>query len=165
MNSAAWIKHLKMSPHPEGGSFSPGFSDSPLFLPHFPGQRHQGYRRLFSSIYYLLEEGDFSAFHRLETDEMWHHYQGGVLKIYLIDASGALSIKRLGNDPEGGAVFQFLTPHHVWFAVEPEIGSEFALCGCTLSPGYDDDDFELADREKLLTLFPQHHELITRLTR
>ncbi len=165
LDAAGWIEYLKMSPHPEGGSFSAGFQDAPLFLPRFPDQHHEGQRRLYSSIYYLLKEGDFSAFHRLETDEMWHHYLGGVLKIHMIDPSGTYTFRLLGNAPGRGAVFQFLVPHHVWFAVEPETGSGFALCGCTLSPGYHDDDFEMADRGKLSLQFSQHKELINRFTR
>lgn len=165
MTAHEWIDHLKMIPHPEGGWFAESYTQAPLFLPKLSSQHYSAERRLYSSIYYLLEEGDFSAFHRLETDEMWHHYQGGILLFYLISPEGIMTTRRLGNDPGGGAVFQFLVPHHHWFAVEPEAGSGFALCGCTLSPGYNEADFLMGSKRTLTSLFPAHRLLIERLTR
>ena len=165
MTAHDWIDHLSMKPHPEGGWFSESYSRAPMFLPKLSAQHYSGERRLYSSIYYLLEEGDFSAFHQLETDEMWHHYQGGVLRVFMIDSSGSLTVRRLGGDAAGSAVFQLLVPHHTWFAVEPEAGSGFALCGCTLTPGYSDDDFRMAKRDELIEIFPLHSDLIKRLTR
>lgn len=165
MTAHDWIDHLSMRLHPEGGWFSESYTKAPLFLPTLSSQYYSSERRLYSSIYYLLEEGDFSAFHQLETDEMWHHYQGGVLRVFMIDSSGSLTVRRLGGDAAGGAVFQLLVPHHTWFAVEPEAGSGFALCGCTLTPGYSDEDFRMAKRDELIEIFPLHSDLIKRLTR
>lgn len=160
-----WKERLRMAPHPEGGHFCTGYSGAPRFIPEFQGQKFSGSRRLYSSIIYLLEKNDFSAFHRLETDEMWHHYEGGDLVFYLIAPSGSLSVHTLGKTLGEDVVFQFLVPHHHWFAVVPAAEFEYSLCGCTLSPGYDDADFELAGRDALCTMFPEHAVLISRLTR
>ena len=165
MHAADWISRLKMQPHPEGGYFCTGYSGAPVFEPNLPGQKYSGVRRLYSSIIYLLGKDDFSAFHRLETDEMWHHYEGGELIFYILSPDGSLTVQKLGKRPGEGAVFQFLVPHHHWFAVVPAPGCEFALCGCTLSPGYDEADFEMACRDSLRSAYPEHAMLINSLTR
>lgn len=165
MKAIDLIERFKMEPHPEGGYFCKGYSDAPCFYPNFPDQKFDGSRRLYSSILYLLEKDDFSAFHRLETDEMWHHYLGGELVFYVISPTGSLQVQKVGKTLDEGSVFQFLVPHHHWFAVVPGAGFDFALCGCTLSPGYDDADFELASRDVLCAMFPEQRTLISALTR
>ena len=78
----------------------------------------------------------------------------------MIDENGNYSSVRLGSNPENGEVFHFTIPHGTWFAASVEEPDSYALVGCTVSPGFHFDDFELGKREELLKLFPQHEKLI-----
>jgi predicted cupin superfamily sugar epimerase len=159
-----WIKELALTRHVEGGSFREtyrsGLSIGKEHLP--PG--FKGKRNFSTSIYFLLEQGQFSAFHRIPSDELWHFYYGDTLIIYEIDGNGTLHEHLLGNDPRKGESFQVVIRAGNWFGSRPAAGSEYALVGCTVSPGFDFEDFELAERERLCEDFPQHAGLITALT-
>jgi predicted cupin superfamily sugar epimerase len=129
-------------------------------------ERFRGNRCFSTGIYFLLEAHHFSAFHRIESDEMWHFYAGEALEIFVIDpASGNLNTIRLGNDPEKGETFQAVVPAGTWFASRPCAGSSYTLTGCTVAPGFDFEDFVMAERAELQALFPQHSALIQELTR
>lgn len=159
-----WIKKLELQAHPEGGHFKRNYF-SPEILPHkalpirFTGNRH-----LYSAIYFLLAANDFSCFHRLKADEIWHFYVGNTLQIYSILPNGQLKIDLLGIDLANGAQPQVLIPAGRWFAAQVLNQKGFTLAGCTLAPGFDFKDFEMAEREKLVQEFPQHEQLILRLT-
>jgi predicted cupin superfamily sugar epimerase len=71
----------------------------------------------------------------------------------------------LGDNPDKGETFQAVVPANTWFASRPAAGSSYALVGCTVAPGFDFQDFEMADRETLRASFPQHDKLIEELTR
>jgi uncharacterized protein len=144
-----------------------------------------GARAASTAIYFLLEGKSFSAFHRLRWDEMWHFYGGSPLVVHVINAAGEYSSIFLGDDPGADQVFQAVVKAGCWFASEivrnphPSTGSgqaftqnrgeaghpPWALVGCTVAPGFEFEDFELAKREELMRRFPQHRELIERLTR
>ena len=79
--------------------------------------------------------------------------------------NGILDIIHLGNDIEKGQVFQFVVPANCWFASRPAPGSTFCLVGCTVAPGFDFTDFELAKASSLTALFPQHKAIIEELCR
>lgn len=123
-------------------------------------------RRYAASIYYLLEADDFSCFHRLDCDELWHFYAGDTLMIYQIKPDGSLVQIRLGNPLADvqAAPFAFIEKN-TWFAVEIVQQSGVALAGCTTIPEFQFEKFEAANRELLCAEFPQHQALITRLTR
>src|ERR1700729_1066310 len=144
-----WIEKFQLIPHVEGGAFREVYrSDlviSKSALPLF----FQGNRAASTSIYFLLAAGQFSAFHRIASDELWHFYFGDPLLIYEINHSGMLTTHRLGNNPENGEVFQTMIRAGSWFASVPADDSEYALVGCTVSPGFDFADFELADSQSL----------------
>jgi predicted cupin superfamily sugar epimerase len=76
-----------------------------------------------------------------------------------------LKLIRRGADPEKGETFQAVVPAGSWFGSRPAAGSSYALVGCTVAPGFDFEDFEMADYQMLLTEFPQHGKLIAELTR
>lgn len=120
-----------------------------------------------SSIYFLLGEEDFSAWHQLNSDEIWHYYDGGSpVDIYLLDQYGNLTIQTLGNPlVSEGASFQIVINAGYWFAAEVRNKSSFALMGCTVSPGFEYCDFTLANREKLVSQYPDHAVLINKFTR
>jgi uncharacterized protein len=125
----------------------------------------RGDRAASTAIYFLLEGRIFSAFHRLRSDEVWHFYAGAVLSIHMIDPEGKYSGIRLGSDHEARQVFQAVVPAGCWFASHVADWKSWALVGCTVSPGFEFEDFELAKGGELVRFYPQHRELIERLTR
>ncbi|MDJ1479402.1 cupin domain-containing protein [Cytophagaceae bacterium YF14B1] len=160
-----WIQKLHLQPHPEGGYFSETYrSAESINSSHLP-DRYKGARSFSTGIYFLVEGGQFSSLHRIQSDEMWHFYAGTTLTVYAIDPTGNLHTIRLGSDPEKGEVFQAVVPAGYWFGSVSENADGFALVGCTVAPGFDFADFELAKRQDLMAIFPQHQKLIERLTR
>lgn len=160
-----WVEHLGLAPHLEGGFYRQTYlSPESIAHPHLP-PRYSGQRPFSSAIYFLLEHPDFSAFHRLQSDEVWHFYTGASLSLWLISPQGALSRLRLGPDPSQGHCFQAVVPAGCWFAASLDTPETFALVGCTMAPAFDFADFELAQREELARQFPQHRALIEKLTR
>ncbi|MEQ9289326.1 MAG: cupin domain-containing protein [Cyclobacteriaceae bacterium] len=156
-----WIKKLGLQPHPEGGYFRETYrSTLKMAYPGFSGNRNA-----CTGIYFLLERGNFSAFHRIKSDEMWHFYAGDGVTIYVIDQSGALNTINLGLEIDKGEVPQAVVEAGCWFASEVSGNGEFALVGCTVSPGFDFEDFEMGNRADLLSTYPDHSELIMKLTR
>jgi hypothetical protein len=113
----------------------------------------------------LLDGDSFSAFHRLRSDEVWHFYVGAALVVHVIDEGGRYSEILLGSDPERGEVLQAVVKAGCWFGSRVRDGESFALVGCTVAPGFEFEDFEMAKREELVQEYPQHRERIERLTR
>ena len=124
-----------------------------------------GDRNYSTAIYFLLEQGDFSAFHRIKSDECWHFYAGETLLVHVIDLKGEYRCICLGKHIHEGEVYQAVVPAGAWFASEPAPGSTFTLVGCTVSPGFDFADFEMANALTLAGQFPRHRALIQRLCR
>lgn len=116
-----------------------------------------------TGIYFLLQQGEFSAFHRIASDELWHHYDGGALHIYEILPDGQLVTHVLGT--EGEALPFAVIRAGSWFASRVARGNDYTLCGCTVAPGFDFSDFELAERSALQQQYPQHTGIIAELTR
>ena len=164
-NAAFWISHLHLNKHIEGGWYSEVYR-SPLSISKSslpPG--FNGDRQFCTHIYFLLEKGNFSAFHRIASDELWHFYQGDPLVIFEIDQQGNMIEHVLGNDPTKNQQLFCVIKAGNWFASRPAMDSEFSLVGCTVSPGFDFHDFEMAKENELLNSFPQHSELIKNLCR
>jgi predicted cupin superfamily sugar epimerase len=155
---ARLIELLDLRPHPEGGYFRETWR-SPLALGGLP----HGSRSASTAIYFLLPAGAFSALHRVASDEVWHHYAGDPVELHVIEGN----VHRtwlLGSDLARGQQPQRVVPAGAWQAAVP-IGARWALCGCTVAPGFDFSDFEMPSREEALGLLPDHAELVTRLTR
>ena len=143
------VRRLDLQPHPEGGYFRETFR-SPLRLTLPDGR----VRAASTAIHFLLPAGTYSTWHRVRSDEVWHHYDGAPLRLY-----------RLGLDPvrlDRGTP-QAVVPAGVWQAAEPEGGS--TLCGCTVAPGFEFADFSLGSAAALAAEFPAEAELIRRLAR
>jgi hypothetical protein len=160
-----WIDRLELELHPEGGHYRQTYRadlvlDKAALPPGFSGNRPAS-----TAIYFLLEGKQFSAFHRLRSDEMWHFYAGGSLVVHVIDPSGKYSQMLLGNVPDQGELFQAVVTAGCWFASQVRDKTSFAVVGCTVSPGFDFEDFELGKRAELVQRFPQHLDLIEKLTR
>lgn len=123
-------------------------------------------RTALTSIYYLLEGGDFSALHRLRSDEMWYFHAGSPLAIYAIDAAAALTVHRLGDPVRyPGTVFSAAVPAGTWLGARLEENDAWALVSTAVAPGFEFEDFELAQRGVLTAAFPQHAPVIAALTR
>jgi uncharacterized protein len=159
-----WISRLNLSTHIEGGAFREIYR-SPVMVPR-PALplSFSGDRSFCTSIYFLLKRNQFSAFHKIKSDEIWHFYYGDALIVYEIDVTGQLLVHKLGNDPDKGESFQCVISAGNWFAARLAPGGDYALVGCTVSPGFDFADFELATQNELLRLFPEHEEMIRELT-
>ncbi len=157
------ISTLKLKAHPEGGWYRRVYQSQsiipPEMLENSPGPRH-----LTTSIYFLLTENNFSAFHRLQFDERWYHHSGHALDIEIIHPEGSRETLCLGP-AEGGFQPQAFVPARTWFAARMHKNAPWALTGCSMSPGFHFDDFELAARELLIQQYPQHRDIITELTR
>jgi predicted cupin superfamily sugar epimerase len=164
-NAAYWIEKLRLEPHPEGGYYRQTYRADLLLPQHALPPQFTGMRTASTAIYFLLEEDDFSAFHRLYSDELWHFYVGGSLLVHVINPDGIYSEIQLGNDLEAGEVLQAVVKAGCWFASRVKDRKSFALVGCTVAPGFDFADFELAKREELGKRYPQHRELIEKMTR
>ena len=159
------IRLLNLTRHPEGGYFRETYR-SVETIPHAAlPRRFTGDRAFATAIYFLLEAGDFSAFHRLRQDEMWHHYLGSPLLIHVIDEKGAYRVFCLGCDLERGERPQTIVPAGCFFAASVADDTGFALVGCTVAPGFDFADFEMPSRTELIHAFPQHADRIARLSR
>ena len=157
----AWVKKLELEPHPEGGYYKETYRSSiSSSFDNFGGSRNAS-----TAIYFMLTKGNFSAFHRIRSDEMWHFYDGEPVSIFVINDQGILKEIRLGLNIANGELPQALVPAGCWFASAVVAEGDYALVGCTVSPGFDFKDFELANREELVNSFPEHSELILNFTR
>ncbi|MBY0479030.1 MAG: cupin domain-containing protein [Chitinophagaceae bacterium] len=158
-----YITQFHLQPHPEGGYYCRTYaSDESINAAALP-VRFNGNRLLSTAIYFLLEGKQFSAFHRIKSDELWHFYTGAGLHIYVIHPDGNAEILKLGNDIENGYRFQQLVKAGCWFASMPVDENSFSFVGCTVAPGFDFEDFELADKATLLQQYPQHEQWINQL--
>lgn len=149
------VEDLELLPHPEGGFYKESYRAQERFSEQgdFPAQRSHA-----TGIYFLLFDEVYSSFHRIKSDEMWHFYEGGALEVIEITPSGELITTELGRN----GVYQYVVKAGHWFASRVKDGNGYALVGCTVSPGFDFQDFELADKG-LAELFPRHQGLINSL--
>jgi predicted cupin superfamily sugar epimerase len=156
-----YIEKLDLIKHPEGGYYKEIYRSNEYFIiPDYSLKKKE--RNYSTSIYFLLEGKDKSHFHKLNSDEIWHFYDGSDVRIIIIDNSGNLSEILLGKESGN---FQFTIKKNCWFAAELVDEDLFALIGCTVSPGFDFEDFILGKREELINLFPQHKTIIKKFTR
>lgn len=165
ISASELVNKYQLQPHPEGGWYAQTYRSAET-IPASGLPARFGAGRVFSTaICFLLEEGNFSAFHRIKSDEVWHFYAGGPLHIYVLQLNGELTVATLGDDIMNGQQFQYVVPAGCWFASEPAPGTAFSFVGCTVAPGFDFADFELAGKAALGNAYAQHKKLIERLCR
>jgi len=151
------IAAYRLERHPEGGWFREVHRSSRP-LGHIPG--YPGERTAFTAIYFLLPRGDFSAFHRLRSEEVWIHLAGDPLELVYMGHE----VRRimLGPATEGGEPVAIVPAGKLQAA--RSLG-EFTLVLCVVSPGFDFADFSMPSREDLLREHPEQRELILAFTR
>lgn len=155
-----WISNLNLQTHPEGGFFAETYrSDEEISNDALP-ERYDSGRCFSTSIFFLLTRDTYSKFHKLKSDEIWHYNYGGKLNIYCIEPDGKMTVHSFGPDIDKGDKLQFTIPKNTWFAAEVSEG-EYVLLSCTVAPGFDFDDFELADTTALIETFPLHSNIIS----
>ncbi len=160
-----YINHLNLLAHPEGGYYKENYRSQEIITLLGLPERFTGERCFGTAIYFLLEQGNFSAFHKIKSDEIWHFYAGNALEVIEISPLGELKITAIGNNLQAGEVFQYMVPANTWFGSRVKAGGEFSLVGCTVSPGFDFADFEMVSKDTLAKSYPQHITIISELTR
>ena len=156
---------MRLKPHPEGGWYREVYRSAETLSADSLPARYQVPHCFATSIYFLLESHDFSAFHRIRSDETWHFYMGSPVTLYILTPDGNLTKVILGNRIEDEQVLQYTIMHDCWFAARVLMDTSFSLVGCAVSPGFEFSDFELADRSTLTNQFPANAQLISVLTR
>lgn len=159
------VNKLGLVRHPEGGWFCETYRASEQISPEALPARFDGSRSFSTAIYFLLAKGEFSALHRIKSDELWHFYSGTPLTIHVITSTGEHQQIRLGSNVADGETFQAMVLAGSWFGAEVSGEGEYALVGCTVAPGFDFADFEMGKRAELMTAYPEHEKLILNLTR
>jgi hypothetical protein len=159
-----WIRKLGLKRHSEGGWYRETYR-SPDYLPSSSlPERYIGRRPYGTAIYFLLGAHEVSRFHRLQSDELWHFYDGTGLTLHLLLPDGSHTAARLGDRDSRNGRFQTIVPRGVWMGALVEDPGGYALAGCTVAPGFEFNDFELGSRPDLLAQYPRHRKLIERLT-
>lgn len=154
------IKKLKLKKHPEGGFYSETYRSKLVLKKSNLPKKFNGNRNHSTTIYFLLTDNNFSAFHKLKADEVWHFYSGSPITIYVLSKNGKLKKIVLGKN----YYYQAVILAEQWFAAEISEPNSYSLVGCTVSPGFHFDDFELGEKSKLSKLYPDLKGLISRLT-
>lgn len=147
------VTKLELQPHPEGGYYKEVYRSEESILKSALPDRFMGERNYLTSIYFLLEEKSYSAFHRIQSDELWYFHKGDPVEIHVITPEGQYYSIELGVD-----TLQAFIPAQCWFAAKTK--GAYSLVSCAVAPGFDFADFELAQKAKLLLIYPQHKTVI-----
>lgn len=160
-------KKLGLIPHPrEGGWYLRTYeSGERVAAEAFADRRYRGARYTGTAIYYLLERETFSEMHRLKSDEIFHFYAGDAVEMLQLRPDGSGEVKRIGSRLDAGEWPQVVVPRGVWQGSRLVAGGAWALLGCTVSPGFEFEDYEAGSRAELCAGWPEFGELITVLTR
>ena len=174
MDANYWIDKLQLSEHPEGGYYKETYKADITVNLQVETRKNQQVNQsknkphsISSTIYYMLNGKQVSFFHRLKrADEMWHFYTGSSMTIYLIEeTTRKLLGLKLGDNSENGEMFQVLIKRGSWFGAMINDPSSYSLVGCTVCPAFTFEDFELANRKTLISMYPEHKSIIKKLTR
>ncbi|MFD9430588.1 cupin domain-containing protein [Streptomyces sp. NPDC060002] len=150
------VAHYDLEPIPrEGGLFRRTWAG-----PQGPDGRPAG-----SAIVALLTAEDFSALHRLPTDEVWHFYLGDPLALLLLAPDGSSRTAVLGPDLLGGQQPQLTVPARTWMGARVAAGGAWTFFGCTMAPGFTYGDYEHGDATDLTARHPDRAALIAGLCR
>lgn len=146
------VDYYKMKPHPEGGFYAETYRSTQNF------ETPNGKRSASTAIMFLITKDSISHFHRLTSDEGWHFYEGDPLRLLQLNPKGELSEIKMGPNSWQDEKFQHIVPAGDWFASTSY--GDYSLVGCTVSPGFEFQDFEMADKKELKKEFPQHEDIL-----
>lgn len=149
------IKELNLTAHPEGGYYSETYRSEELI----PGKD----RNLMTTIYFLLTSDNVSKFHRIKSDEFWFFHSGSPLIVHTLDEKGHM-VYLVGNDFTKNEKPQLLVPKNTIFGSKVKEENSYSLVSCVVAPGFDFADFELFNKEELLSIYPDQEEIISQLT-
>ncbi len=164
-NADYWISKLNLKKHPEGGFYREIYRAEETVAAQALPERFIGPRSLSTAIYYLLKDNEFSALHRIQSDEVWHFYAGSSITIHTIDQRGRYDRILLGSNPENDEYFVAAIGARCWYGATLNEPGSYALVGGTVAPGFEFEELELANRTDLIRSFPEHSAVIRRLTR
>ena len=153
------VDFYKMEPHPEGGWYKETYRSKEIVT-----LENLGERNLMTSIYFLLESHQTSNFHIIKSDELWFYHSGSPLTVHCIYPNGVYETLHIGPNFENGETFQALVPKGTIFGSTIDVKDSYSLVGCTVSPGFDFNDFKLFEKQELLAKHPEHHTIIKKLT-
>jgi uncharacterized protein len=159
-----WIDRLQLQPHPEGGFYRETYRSADTLTQDFLPKRFGGDRQVSTAIYFLLPSGHISHLHKIKSDELWHFHAGVSLSIYVLHENKQ-SVIRLGLNPDNGEFPQAIIPANCWFGARVTQPDAYTLASCTVSPGFDFEDFEMARQDYLMNEYPLHRETILLLTK
>lgn len=163
-NSSYWITGLDLKRHPEGGYYTESYRAIPEINTKDIFQEDLGNRNLATSIYYLLENSDVSVFHRLRSDELWYYHYGSPMLLHTFDSQNQYKQFIVGPELNENQQLQVLIPAGYIFGAEVLYSEEYSLIGCVVTPGFHYNDFEIIPRDYLMKTFPNHKELIEKLS-
>jgi predicted cupin superfamily sugar epimerase len=160
-------KLLGLKPHPrEGGWYVRNYEAAETIAADAIGDgRYGGARRTGTAIYYLLERETFSEMHRLKSDEVFHFYAGDEVEMLQLLEDGRGRRSLIGNNLAGEARPQVVVERGVWQGARLVAGGSWALMGCSVSPGFEFEDYEEGRRVELTAGWPDWAEMIDGLTR
>ncbi len=158
MTAKEIIQQLQLLPHPEGGWYRETYRSAETMT-----TKNGAKRNVCTAIYFLLEGKDKSHFHRIVSDETWFFHSGEALEILMIEGRELRSVL-LGNNLSKGEMLHFTVPARTWFAASIKSGTGYSLVSCTVAPGFDFADFELAERAKLSNEFSELKNVIREFT-
>lgn len=149
------IDHLDLSPHPEGGYYRE------IYRSEEKVQRSGSQLRSASTgIYFLVPSGVCTNWHRVCSDEVWHFYKGDPLTLEIIDNDGTLKRQVLHNQFSSDTVFRSVVPRNFWQRAYSQ--GTFSLVECTVSPGFEFEDFDMIDPASLADRYPKLAKKIKR---
>ncbi len=156
------IETLGLIPHPERGFYAETYRATSRVT----SSSHAGDRSASTAIYFLVTDDEpTTSLHRLKSDEVFHLYEGGPLEILQLRAEGQVVIARLGLDIGAGERPQVVVPAGTWFGTELAAGASHCLVGCTVAPGFEFADFDLAESQELEARYPEVTDRIRRMRR
>ena len=158
------IRQFQLAAHPEGGYYRETYVSPDIIGRAGLPSRYSSERRGAKAIYFLLPGDQVSKFHRIRCEEIWCFHFGFAMTIFIIHRDGTVQELLLGTEIERGEHPQLIIPHNVWFGAKVNKKNAYAFLSCITAPGFEYEDFELAERNALLQEYPQHRELIISLT-
>lgn len=151
------VKALGLRPHPEGGYFSETYR-SPQVV-----STARGERQLMTAIYFLLTSENPSKFHRIQSDELWFFHEGSPLTVHVLDEEGYHPYPLGPAELPGHQPFLLVKAGQI-FGSTVEEQNAYSLVSCVVAPGFDFRDFDLFQKEALMAKWPEHKDIIERLT-